>query len=119
MGIFKMSVSSFTEDKLAIVSQDQKVFEEKFNPDPYNYKIKSYTQLYNYLILEINYPNCLNYEGNKILVFKGVTLKDIKKQKCIDPHFSDNKNYISPIARFEPTKEGLSNAITFVIAMNK
>ena len=49
----------------------------------------------------------------KILVFKS-TVRKILQQKLIDPHFSDNKNFISPIARFEPTKEGWNMACELV-----
>jgi len=34
----------------------------------------------------------------------------LEKQGAIDPHFSDNHKYISPIARFVPTEEGLAMA---------
>lgn len=85
-------------------------------PDPKNYKIISQQIVNGYLILYINYPDCTNYEGYKILLYKkGITLKDIKNnQDSIDPHFSNNKKFISPIARFEPTTKGLEMA--FLIA---
>jgi hypothetical protein len=77
------------------------------NPDPKNYKIIKAEEFNGALVLWIIYPNCTNYEGKKILVFEqGVTLLDIVNQKLIDPHFSSNKTYISPIARFEPTDRG-------------
>ena len=92
-------------------------FENSFssgNPNPNNFKIESAKEIYGYLILKINYPDCKNYEGNKILVFdKGVTLIDLMNQKIIDPHFSNNTKYISPIARFEPTDRGWTMAIRF------
>ena len=80
------------------------------NPDPSNYKILrgwSYDEAY--LVIELQYPDCTNYEGRKILVFKA-SLKSLLAQKKIDPHFSENKDFISPIARFEPTDEGWENA---------
>jgi hypothetical protein len=84
------------------------------NPDPNNYKIVRAQEVGNVLVMQINYPNCTNYEGNKILVFnRGVSLIDIVNQKTIDPHFSGNANYISPIARFEPTERGWNWALSF------
>ena len=83
------------------------------NPDPNNYKIKEHFTLGNYLIVKINYPDATSFEGNKVLVFKDCSLYQLKKQKTIDPHFCNNKKYHSPIARFEPTKEGWRNAILF------
>ena len=58
-------------------------------------------------MVRINYPDCHNYEGNKILVFLDTTREELEKQKAIDPHFSDNPDFISPVARFEPTVRGL------------
>lgn len=86
------------------------------NPDPATYTLQRSEQIENFLILGINYPDCKNYEGNKILVFKDVTWKDLAKQKLIDPHFSDNPNKISPIARFEPGPYGWTYAQQFVKA---
>lgn len=76
------------------------------NPDPNNYKIVRSEQHGKFLLIEINYPDCTNYEGNKILLYQNITIKKLLSQKLIDPHFSQNKNYKSPIARFEPTEKG-------------
>jgi len=82
----------------------------KQDPDPLNYKILSSFELGDYLILEIKYLNCTNYEGKKILVYKGVTLLELFNQKYLDPHFSNSELYKHPIARFVPTVEGLAMA---------
>ena len=76
------------------------------NPDPSNYEIIETFQEDNILVVKIRYPNCTTYEGLKILVYFDVTLEQLKQQKLIDPHFSENKNFASPIARFEPTERG-------------
>jgi hypothetical protein len=90
-----------------ILSKDSYVTKEVIvgNPNPANYKILRHKIVGECLVIEIQYKDCINYEGKKILVYL-CTLKDLKKQKLIDPHFSDNKKFISPIARFEPTKRG-------------
>lgn len=91
------------------------------NPDPSNYVIELHKE-YNdglYLIVMIRYLDCKNYEGRKVLVFQDCKFDDLKKQKLIDPHFSDDKTFYSPIARFEPTDEGLRNAHVFVEALLK
>jgi hypothetical protein len=81
----------------------------KGNPDPNNYEILEIIVTDNgYKIIKVKYPDCNNYEGVKILLFdKTATVEKLWGQKIIDPHFSDNKNYISPIARFEPTERGI------------
>jgi hypothetical protein len=103
MGVFKMSTSVFDNNGLS-----------NNNPDPNRYQIKNDIQKNEYLIVAIKYDNCINYEGEKVLVFKDCTLQQLKKQKFIDPHFSSNKLYHSPIARFEPTETGWSNAEKFI-----
>lgn len=87
------------------------------NPDPSNYKILLLTEVGDYLIVKLNYPNCTNFEGNKILVFQGVKLIDLMNQKLIDPHFFQDAKYASPVARFTPTEEGMIMARAFVDAM--
>ena len=104
MGLFKMSTSGlFAPSENALP-----------NPNPANYKILRYHAFeIGYLVLEIQYMGCTNYEGRKILVFN-CKIQDLLKQKLIDPHFSDNKQMISPIARFEPTQTGWDFAKAFV-----
>ena len=56
-------------------------------------------------VVEINYPDCFNYKGNKILVYAdSAVLDEGLKSKCLDPHFLNNET--SPVARFEPTEIG-------------
>ena len=57
----------------------------------------------------INYKDCTNYEGMKIIVYKGKFDGSITER---DPHFS--KEIGSPLARFEPTKEGWELATKLV-----
>lgn len=87
------------------------------NPDPANYQIIDTLTIGNFLIVEIRYPDCKNYEGKKILVYEGVPWLQLREQKLLDPHFSANKNFKSPVARFEPTDRGWRMAETFAKAM--
>lgn len=76
------------------------------NPNPKRFKIKrTKTKGKNCLIL-INFPDCLNCEGNKILLIKGMTGKEVKKLAEIDPHFDDSTKEPFIIARFHPSKTG-------------
>jgi hypothetical protein len=81
------------------------------NPDPNNYKLIEVKEINNFLVVKIKYIDCTNYEGTKILVYKDVKLIQLINQKLIDPHFCDDKKWISPVARFVPTKEGWDMAI--------
>ena len=75
-------------------------------PDPSNYVIVKHKEINNHLVLKVKYPDCTNYEGEKILVFKNCTLEKLQEQEHIDPHFSESKRFYSPFARLEPTESG-------------
>lgn len=76
------------------------------NPDPSNFEIKQVFAKGEYILCSIHYPDCRNYEGNKILLFKDLKVASLYNFNTIDPHFSNNKKFKSPIARFEPTAFG-------------
>jgi hypothetical protein len=81
---------------------------ESGNPNPYHFEIlKVYDTAQNTAVM-IQYPDANNYEGKKILVYKGVTSVKLKKQNALDPHFSEKG--LAPFARFEPTDEGWEQA---------
>ena len=48
------------------------------------------------------------------MLFENVTMQQLKKQKLVDPHFSDNAKFYSPIARFEPTEKGWEMALKLI-----
>lgn len=73
------------------------------NPNKYN--IARFEQFYQGLAVEINYPDCYNHKGNKILVYDDAEkFWKLHNNKCIDPHFLEES--YSPVARFEPTTKG-------------
>jgi len=74
------------------------------NPDPSNFTIKKIKKIGDYLWVLVNYPNCLEYRGDKILVFYKIKKEDFLKWKLLDPHFSEIGR--SPIARFRPNTIG-------------
>ena len=103
----KLSTSSYSQDY--VVSEYKSV-----NPNPSNYVILRSLELNGHLLVTIKYPDCINFEGHKILLFQDLTLDKLKLQKTIDPHFSDNKKFHSPFARFEPTGWGWTVAETLM-----
>lgn len=74
------------------------------NSDPNNFKVIDYKQFNNYLYVEVQYPDCTNFEGRKILVYRNMTVLQFMNLKTLDPHFQDGDG--SPIARFAPTQHG-------------
>lgn len=83
------------------------------NPDPKNFVIMKESRFGEALALEVRYPDCRNYEGRKIMVYRAVSSDEIlrRNQGTMDPHFSGNLFRMSPVARFEPTAEGWAMAV--------
>lgn len=83
------------------------------NPNKYRWRIKDFFRFKNdWCVLRIQYTDCINYEGSKILVYDSFEKFDkLRRTGAIDPHFDDSS--YSPTARFEPTKTGLSYAMKF------
>lgn len=117
-GPFKSSRSSYEEDR-PMMAGGFAVSMNQPNPDPSNYEIQRVKTIRLYLIVKIKYLDCTNYEGMKILVYKGCTIDQLEQQKTIDPHFCENPKYYSPIARFEPTEQGWIHAEVFCNALHE
>ena len=121
MGISPFGKSCYLTEVKSCNCNCDPVVERKLvnaNPDPKNYKITVSMQYDNAFVLFVNYPNCVNYEGNKIIVFDG-NLDDYFdhfKENGIDPHFEKSK--YSPIARFVPTSDGFKLACKFAESFN-
>jgi hypothetical protein len=69
------------------------------NPNPGRFTVKRTERVGNYLIAEVVYPDCSNYEGRKILAFIGVDEEWLKRQRRLDPHFDPESQLV---ARFTP-----------------
>lgn len=84
------------------------------NPNPDKWSIKRHSKVGKYLIVEMNYPDCINYHGDKILMFENCSIEKLEERTTIDPHFDDNSSLygesFSPVARFEPTVKGWNMA---------
>ena len=102
--------SSSCYDKVVYVQTPAPSGPVEGNPNPANFKVTKAEQVGKHVLMEVLYPDCKNYEGRKILVYKGTTLHKLFKQSTLDPHFSNNKKFLSPFARFEPSDEGWYHA---------
>ena len=80
------------------------------NPNPKNFEIKRLYEIGPFVVVWVRYPDCTNYEGNKIMIYEAKE-GDIRSLKTLDPHFCEN--HLSPIARFEPTERGWHWALSF------
>lgn len=76
-------------------------------PDPFKYIIKRTVRSPDgkYVLAEVNYPNCVNFAGNKILLIK-TDMMTFLGRNSLDPHFLEEGNDMEIMARFRPTEEG-------------
>ena len=61
------------------------------NPDPKNFKILAVSiakRKRSICVVEVNYPGCTTFEGNKILVYEA-ELKVFSNPSFLDPHFTE------------------------------
>ena len=85
------------------------------NPVPTRFAIQLTKRIGEFDILLVKYPDCKNFEGDKILVFRGLNGTDRAQMKGqIDPHFTKGKL----VARFVPTHDGWGMAEAFVRQAN-
>ena len=117
MGMFKLfSPCSLSDPEPRNPTKDQIIYN---NPDPSRFVIEKIKSIENFTIVKVHYPNCNNYEGRKILVYKNIISDKIIKSTALDPHFCDDDTHISPVARFEPTNRGWRYAISFCKSIKK
>jgi hypothetical protein len=72
-------------------------------------------------VLKVKYPNCSScaFEGTKVMVFAGATIKQAIKWRKIDPHFRDPSalraadEAPSPAARFPGNNVGWQDALAW------
>ena len=87
------------------------------NPNPSRFMVKRAIGYGDHWVrLWLNYPDCTNYGGDKILVYEGHHLEELRVGP-LDPHFIDEG--LSPIARFEPTERGWDMSWYFCRTMTR
>jgi len=125
MGLNFFSVSRDSEDmaRMAPVSRGKRLRDELLKgveagiaravgvvlPNPRNFTITRCLEIGvggDLLLAEVHYLGCTNFEGRKILLYRGVSRYTLERQTVIDPHFSEGERYVHPIARIVPTDEG-------------
>lgn len=86
------------------------------NPNPERWEILQLWQGAHAHVLRVRYLDCTNFEGIKIMVFRG---QFNAFRRHLDPHFSEIPN--SPIARFRPDENGwhLAKQFTMLLMENK
>jgi hypothetical protein len=69
MGISILSCSSITGDKPS-----------EIDPIPTRFVINSVRKFRGYLLVDVTYPNCQNYEGRKLMVYQGIIEEQLKER---------------------------------------
>ena len=92
-----------------------RVVKQPPNPDPARFKILRSETFGNFTVVKIKYPDCTNFEGDKILLFNEC-IEVIESWRSIDPHFFADSRLVS---RFIPTDIGWQMACASAKAFNK
>ncbi len=64
----------------------------------------------------IRWPDAKNYDGTKVAVYRA-TPEQLRTAKRLDPHFQEGRGPLVPVARFEPTPEGVGMARYFATTL--
>jgi len=78
-------------------------------PDPKRFRVVDTEEINGWTVAVIHYPACTTHGGHKLLVYP-TTANLVKAQKILDPHFLEVDELLTPVARFEPTDEGIELA---------
>lgn len=106
MGIFSMSGGTDVPRTIYVNTPG--------NPNPYNCKIIDKIVIGAACVVKIQYPDCTNYEGTKVLVYE--SHKDFLNLNAHDPHFLEN--HTSPVARFRPDDKGWALALALATILS-
>ena len=63
-----------------------------------------------FVVAEIRWPDARNYDGRKIAIYK-CSIRELVAAHYLDPHFSEKRGPLVPVARFEPTEQGWQMAL--------
>ncbi len=81
------------------------------NPDPERFTVERTHSVGSYVCAMIDYVNCTNYEGKKIVVFEKTVAEDVWSAESVDPHFMEDGKVV---ARFRPDDEGWLDAVAYI-----
>lgn len=78
------------------------------NPDPKRWELLDYYLLPRAYVLVVRYLDCTNFEGVKVMVYRG-EFPGTRRLQRLDPHFTPDEG--SPVARFRPDEAGIAMAV--------
>lgn len=74
------------------------------NPSPDRWTLIEKAEYANGYVLRVKYHDCTNFEGVKIMVYRG----KYTPRRSLDPHFYEGDD--APVARFRPDSDGWRTA---------
>lgn len=80
------------------------------NPVPENFTVERTQRAGSYVCALVHYPDAINFEGRKVIVFRDTTEEAVIDSGSLDPHFAEDGNII---ARFRPDDEGWQDALSY------
>ncbi len=83
------------------------------NPSPSRWTYLDHVQYTEAYALKVRYHDCTNYEGVKVMVYRG-QWRD-KMRTYLDPHFAETDD--APIARFRPDATGWKLACVLAMSL--
>lgn len=86
------------------------------NPNPLLFIVNKAQEIGEFVVAEVKYIGCTNYEGKKILVWQGLSVVELFDLVELDPHFVEGSKLI---ARFEPNDAGWASALRFALISHK
>jgi len=84
------------------------------SPNPTRFRILRTKQVGTTVIAEVQYPDCTNYEGKKVILWEDTNEAALMRRTTLDPHFAEQDG---PVARLEPTERGwrLATALAHIL----
>lgn len=117
------------DEQIDLLRKEEELLRSRFKlasqPDNSQFEIVDCLELTSGVVLRVKYESCTNcaYEGTKVLVYAGITTRDVLRWRTIDPHFREvepgPKQAPSPTARFPASKEGWDMAVGFLAGVNR
>ena len=106
------TVGPFSWRRSASHSVSDSTPERSGNPVPTRFAVLRSQRVGSALVVDVRYPDCLNFEGRKVLVYEDAeaAARQLATGKA-DPHFAEVG--VSPVARFRPTAAGWDMAVSF------
>lgn len=88
-------------------------------PQPHRFAIDRAVAIGHCVVAAVTYKDATEFNGLKVLVYRNVSLTQLRNASKLDPHFLEHSLWPKPFARFEPTEEGFTAAVELATILQK